>query len=327
MGSCLYCAVEPRTSQLSDEHIVPEVLGGWLRYRCVCKSHNEQLGSDLESKLKKNAFVAHALHSLRLQTLDQAYHHAKVTIQTFDGKEFRGTIEGAQPRLIPQDTPNDGRIVPEEDIKAILQTILARFEATHNVRLTWQDSDFDSPPYGELCRIPGTPIAFIKRKGGSGFVQLDGLNGPIPLGVPAKIALTHLAALGCPFIQSQSFGPLKTWILQGGDNHFVLIGRRMDSLEASELTYKPFHYIKYRFVGPHLLALVTLFSAIRFGVYLAELPEMAQWQYLPALDRYHVYDLREKVVFASHCQDGLEEDHIALMNAVLAWRVTQRLHS
>ena len=111
------------------------------------------------------------------------------------------------------------------------------------------------------------------------------------------------------------------WILQGGENQFALLGRRLDALEPCDLDCKPFHYIKYRFVAPHLLALVTLFSAIRFGVYLAELPEMAQWQHLPALDRYHVYDLRKKVVFPSRCEFGLEEDHIVLMDAVLAWRL------
>jgi hypothetical protein len=314
--ACLYCAVDRRNSPLSKEHIISAVLGGWLTYRCVCKSHNEQLGSDLEGKLKKNAFVAYALHSLGLQSLDQAYSHARVTIQTSGGKEFRGTIEGARPRLISQGTSNDGLVTPEETTKVVLRRLIAKFEAKHNVQLKWQDSDFDSLPYGELCHIPETAISFIKQKGGAGFVRLDGLNAPISFRFPAKIALTHLAALGCPFIQSQSFGPLKTWILHGGDNHFVLIGRRIDALEPSKLTYKPYHYIKYRFVPPHLLALVTLFSAIRFGVYLAELPEMAQWQHLPALDRYHVYDLSEKVVFASGCQ----EDHIALMDAVLSWR-------
>jgi len=99
MNACLYCAVDLRDSPLSDEHIVPEVLGGWLKHRCICKSHNEQYGSYLESKLKKNAFVARAIYSLGLQNLDKAYRHGRVTIETPDGRELRGTISGSEPRL------------------------------------------------------------------------------------------------------------------------------------------------------------------------------------------------------------------------------------
>lgn len=325
MDTCLYCAVDQRDSPLSDEHIIPSVLGGWLKYRCACKSHNEQLGSDLESKLKENAFVACALHSLGLQGLDKAYRHGRVTIHTSDGKELRGTIEGAQPRIIPQDTATEGLVVPEETTKKTLRTLIARFETKNKVPITWHDNDYDSIPYGQPCRIPGTNISFIKRKSGSGFARIDGLNCPLPFRMPAKMALTHLAALGCPVVQWPSFAPLKTWILHGGDNQFALIGPPIDELDPSDLDYKPYHYIKYRFVDPHLLALVTLFGAIRFGVYLAEVPELSQWLHLSALDQYHVYDIREREVFPSDCPNDLREDHITLLDAVLEWHRAPRL--
>src|SRR4030095_3651551 len=98
MSTCLYCSVDPRDSPISDEHIIPEVVGGWLKYPCVCKSHNDQFGSDLESTLKKNAFVVRAIHSLGLQNLDKAYRHGRVTIETPNGRELRGSISGAEPR-------------------------------------------------------------------------------------------------------------------------------------------------------------------------------------------------------------------------------------
>ena len=318
MSDCLYCSVDPRDSPLSDEHIIPGVLGGWLKYPCVCKSHNDQFGSDLESTLKKNVFVVRAIHSLGLQNLDKAYRHGRVTIETADGRELRGALIGSEPRLIPSGVSNNELVVPEETAKAILRKQIARFEEEHNVHVKWRADDFDSVPYDQLCPILETDISFIKRKGGSGFVRIDGLDAPISFRVPAKIALTHLAALGYPLAQSSSFDPLKTWILQGGDNRFGLIGRRMNDLALSAIVYKPYHYIKYRFVDPHLLALVTLFSAIRFGVYLAEIPELSQWPHFSALDRYHVYDIRRRVVFGSRCPNELEQDHTALLDAVLA---------
>jgi hypothetical protein len=320
MDACIYCAVDPRDSPLSKEHIIPAVLGGWETFSCVCESHNSQLGKVLESKLKTNAFVAHALHTMGLQTFNKAYRQGSVIIETSDGRELRGTIKGAWPRLITQAVSHDELVTPEEDVKAILRKRIEKLQKQGNTLISWHDNDFDSLPYDQVCHIPETGISFTKKKGGPGFVRIDGLDRSIPFRIPAKIALTHLAAVGCPFVQSPSFNPLKTWILQGGENQFVLLGRRLDALEPCDLNCKPYHYIKYRFVAPHLVALITLFSAIRFGVYLAELPEMAQWQHLPALDLYHVYDLRKKIIFSSRCEDGLEQDHIVLMDTVLAWR-------
>jgi HNH endonuclease len=323
MDTCLYCAVDPRDSPLSEEHVVPAVLGGWLTHRCVCKLHNEQLGTDFESKLKRNAFVAHALHAMKLQPFAMAYRQGKVMIETPDGRELLGKIEGGKPKLTCQGVSADELVAPEEDAKAILRKLIEKLQKRDNILISWNENDFDSFPYERLCHIPETGISFSKKMGGPGFVRIDNLDGSIPFQVPAKIAFTHLAALGCPFVQSPSFNPLKTWILRGGDNHFALLGRRIDALEPSELDFKPYHYIKYHFAGPHLLAVVTLFSAIRFGVYLAELPDLPRWPQFSALERYHVYDLHKKVVFPSHCQGDLERDHLTFLDAVLAWRGTQ----
>lgn len=324
MDTCLYCAADHRDSPLSKEHIVPAVLGGWVTLRCVCKSHNDQLGSDLESKLKQNAFIACALHSLGLQSLDQAYRHGEVTI-TLDGKELRGRLDGTQPRLIPNDTSDDGLVVPEELAKTVLRKRIAKCETNQNVPPTWRDSDFDSHPYDQPYQIPGTEVSFIKRKDRPGIARIDGLSGSMPFRVPAKIALTHLAGLDCPFVQWPSFDPLKTWILHGGDNQFVLIGPPIDELDPSTLDYLPYHCIKYRFVDPHLLAIVTLFGVIRFGVYLGEVPERPHPLLLLALDQHHVYDIRRRVVFTSDFPNGIKRDHMTLLDAVLEWHLAQRL--
>lgn len=325
MGTCLYSTIDPCDSPLSKEHIVPLVLGGWKTFRCVCEFHNNKLGRELENELKENAFVARALYTLGLQSLDRAYRHGKVTIHISDGKEFRGTIEGAKPRIIHHETATEGLVVPEATTKTILRKLITRFEAKNKVQVIWSDNDFDSIPYDQSCHIPGTDISFIKRKSAAGFARIDGPNGPLPFRVAAKVVLTHLAALGCPVVQWPPFDSLKTWILKGGDNQFVLIGPPIDEFDPGDLDYKPYHYIKYRFVEGHLLAIVTIFGAIRFGVYLAEVPELTRWQHFSALDRYHTYDIRNKVIFPSLCPDDLEKDHITLLDAVLEWHRARQL--
>jgi HNH endonuclease len=42
---CIFC---PSKIQLTDEHIVPEFMGGSLTFRAVCKTCNDKMGSDFE---------------------------------------------------------------------------------------------------------------------------------------------------------------------------------------------------------------------------------------------------------------------------------------
>lgn len=75
---CMYCKIDELGAELSDEHIIPEVLGGIFRIPVVCKKHNEKFGDSLESDLKKNGFIATALDKLRIQPPNQAYRHGAI---------------------------------------------------------------------------------------------------------------------------------------------------------------------------------------------------------------------------------------------------------
>ena len=316
MDTCIYCDVEPLDSRISEEHIIPQVLGGWKTCACVCKTHNHRFGLILESKLKKNAFVAHALHLFGLQSAYAAFRQANISLQTPGGPVLKGQIKEGKPMLVPTLVPDAGLIVPEESAKQILRRRIENTQKPGNDLVSWRDADFDSAPYDELCRIEGTDIAFKKNKGGAGVVRFEGLDEAIPFRVPAKIALTHLSWLGWPFAHSSALAPLKLWILNGGENRFVLLRRRMNDLDPHDLHLKPFHYVKYQLIDGHLLAIVTLFSAIQFGVYLAEIPEIAQWPDTANLARYHVYDLHKKSIDMCCCDAELEEEHSAFLDTV-----------
>jgi len=44
-STCIFCS---RTGEMTDEHIVPEGMGGTLMIKAVCKSCNDRMGSDFE---------------------------------------------------------------------------------------------------------------------------------------------------------------------------------------------------------------------------------------------------------------------------------------
>ena len=39
MRNCIFCKVEPINSKISQEHIIPSVLGGWISLPITCKEH------------------------------------------------------------------------------------------------------------------------------------------------------------------------------------------------------------------------------------------------------------------------------------------------
>ncbi len=55
MPTCIICWKE--TSAMSDEHVIPEALGGYYHIRCVCRDCNSRLGSHVDSMLVNHTFA------------------------------------------------------------------------------------------------------------------------------------------------------------------------------------------------------------------------------------------------------------------------------
>lgn len=52
---CIICREE--TDSFSDEHVIPDTLGGYYHIYTVCKDCNSDLGSDVDSKLVNHRFA------------------------------------------------------------------------------------------------------------------------------------------------------------------------------------------------------------------------------------------------------------------------------
>ncbi len=64
-NNCIFC--NSATNQLTDEHIVPEFVGGALKVPFVCKPCNDKMGSDFEGSMSRNLLFSIPRHRHGIQ--------------------------------------------------------------------------------------------------------------------------------------------------------------------------------------------------------------------------------------------------------------------
>jgi hypothetical protein len=162
-------------------------------------------------------------------------------------------------------------------------------------------------------RLPGTDICFVKRQGQVGQVQLLGLDQRIPFRLPAKIALSHVAAIEPKLAHGNSFSELKTWLLRAGPNKFVLLNSPLQSEDPAQLNYGPVHHLTYRIDGNAVSAVVTLFGVIRFSVSLGFSWQIIDCPHLEVFEGYHIYDIQRRSLYRTRApREYVEQDRLFL---------------
>jgi len=317
MNECIYCDIDPLSSEISDEHVIPRVLGGWITAPIACKRHNEILGEQLEGALKKNGYIATAIARLGLQTPDAAFREADIQVHFSKDHVMGGRLDcTGSPQLVAR-TINDGSLlVPEDETVSILQKQVRRYETIHKTTVNFNWADFGSLPFDQVHRIPGTDICFVKRQGQVGQVQLLELNKPIPFRVPAKIALSQIAAIEPQLAHGDSFAELKSWLLNAGHNKFVMLNSPLQGEDPAQLNYSPVHHLTYRIKGEAISAVVTLYGVIRFSIFLGFSSQIANFPHLDVFDGYHVYDIRARSVCLRHAPQEYADHDRLLLDAV-----------
>jgi hypothetical protein len=74
---------------MTDEHVIPQVLGGWLTIPFVCKSCNTELGKNV-ALLKKNGFIVSAIEKLKIQPSKLAHRNANIEMDFNLSGKLRG---------------------------------------------------------------------------------------------------------------------------------------------------------------------------------------------------------------------------------------------
>jgi len=316
----MYCKIETLSSELSCEHIIPQVLGGTFKISVVCKEHNERFGHSFEGKLKRNAFVATALNTLGIEPPNLAYSEARMTINLESYEALKGYIdkEGSA-QFFPQEPKEDHQVIPEEQTVGVLRKQIKRYEKKTGKKVDFDLEQFDHLPYNIAIPICGTDIVFIKRKSERGSALIHGLDQPIPFRVIAKIALTHLAALHYPFVMRNEFDPLKDYIIHGGANRFVTLHTLLGDVRPKNIRYLPYHYLRIKYVEHGLAAIVTLFGTIKFLVFFEEFNSIEEFKPISILNYYHIYDVKNRTIFYSNGHTQLIELDDMLLRSVVIW--------
>lgn len=130
---CIFCGLNSENGdahKLTDEHVIPQVLGGWLKIPFVCKTcNNDHLGSKIESRLKKNCYIVSALEKLKIQQPDLAYHNAKIDIDFNLAGKLKGYFnKQGKPEYYSQKIEDDSIITPENKAKEVLKKQIKRWE-------------------------------------------------------------------------------------------------------------------------------------------------------------------------------------------------------
>lgn len=319
---CLFCNIDPLNSELSDEHVIPSVLGGWITVPFVCKIHNERFGHDIEKDFKKNGYIATALDKTGIQKPRNAYRASDIRVKIEGESETKGYFDkkGAVKTYPQTDSENDYMVVPEDEAMEVIRKKIERFEEKTGKKIDFDVNQYPDLPYDIAIPIYGTDFFFIKRRNKKTHVSLYALTEPIPFRAVAKIALLHFAGLDYDFAYKDNFDALKRWILFDGTNHFVMLHTNLNKIQPKLLQFKPFHYIRLTFRDDAIAAIVCLFSVIKFMVFLGNIGSIDDFRSKHYLDKYRIYDLKKRQLIQQVGPIELREiDDTLLRTIILQW--------
>ena len=296
---------------MSDEHVIPRLLGGWLTIPIVCVCcNNNRFGAQFEADLKKNGFVVAAIDKLGLQSKALAYKAAKLTLIDGDKSLIAYFDKADMPKHFPQEIHDGSLIVPEDEAKSVLRKQIERYERDTGTKVNFDLESYHTLPYGLVIPIYGTNLSFIKHRNRQSSLSISELDKPIPFIVPAKIAFEHLAGLYYPYVLREEFNPIRDWLRHGDsnvNNHVLLISFRRDKA-PDQLTYQPFHFVRFGYQHESLSAIVCLFGVIYFSVFLAHIPDFSSFPFPEVIGTYHLYDIRNRSLYPVNAPENIQKE-------------------
>jgi hypothetical protein len=321
--TCIFCGRNSNDGdeyKLSDEHVIPQVLGGWLAIPFVCVScNNQRFGATFEAELKKNGFIVAAIDKLGLQSKAQAYKAAKLTLTIDGNKSLLAYFDMANtPKHFPQELDDGSLVVPEDEAQSILRKQIERYERDSGTRVTFDIDSFSKMPCDVVIPIQGTNLSFIKRRNRKASLTISDLNKPISFMVPAKIAFEHLAGLYYPYVLRNEFNAIRDWLHHGDskvNNHVLLITFLKDKA-PDELTYQPFHFVRFGYQHDSLSAIVCLFGTIYFSVFLAHIPDFSSFPFPDVIGSYHLYDIQNRSLYPENAPANIQKEDEKCLQAV-----------
>jgi len=261
---CILCL---KSSDLSEEHIIPESIGGRLSIRFLCTNCNSILGRTVEKAAKSDPSIRIALENLSHDIPDL---YSRITeSQPFFGRSKAGRVPGFFRNgefYVQSKKMEDGSLVlPTKNVKKAIEPILKRQGCT-KPQIAETLSKFNGSQSTEITEIhPGLEAA--KWDIEKIELNFDGTSLMNPL-IPLKIAFEFIAChLGASVFDAepQIEEIRNAFAKQDTENECFQVER----LNANE--YKPFHGLVFEGNKPHAQVQIRLFGWLAFRVHFKRL--------------------------------------------------------
>lgn len=251
---------------LSEEHLIPEALGGRLTACFLCRDCNSSLGHRTEAAARSDPTIRLLVNSLatEIPTLAQTISEGSRYVGHSPAGKSVGYVRGGEFVVRAKTNPDGSLIQPTPDARNSLDTILRRqgYDALFRagaIRL------LDDAP--ENVRVAVAPDLDVVKWG---VTKLElALDGPLmdPV-VPLKIAFEFLAChLGTSVYEETAPLDEVRRALAGGQINPTWVS--IERLTAEKA--RPFHGIIFEGNAPHAKFQIRLFGKLAFRVHFLRL--------------------------------------------------------
>ena len=122
---CILCLEE---GALTDEHLIPQALGGRLSCQFLCRSCNSRFGSQVEAAAKRDPSILLAARKLRddIPKLSQALVESHPHVSTGKGPRSSGYIRNGAFHIRPQECDDGSLILPTDSAGSAISKILRK---------------------------------------------------------------------------------------------------------------------------------------------------------------------------------------------------------
>ncbi|MDK9699018.1 MAG: HNH endonuclease [bacterium] len=155
--------------QKSDEHIFPQVIGGFAVKKNVCETCNDKLGIELDSSFKKSIYIIKALNKLKLSTKKKIHRNVKLSFER-NGKEIPAYFNNSDVLTGGVQDYEEFLEVPNSLSFSHIRKILEKKINEHNCTSDFCEEDYVNAPYDLHIPIMDSSkslflFSFVKRRG------------------------------------------------------------------------------------------------------------------------------------------------------------------
>lgn len=260
---CIACL---RDTALSEEHLIPESLGGRLTAKFLCRDCNSSLGHRTEAAARSDPTISLIVNSLatEIPALAQTLFEGSRYVGHSLGGKVVGYVKASE-FVVRAKTNMDGSLIqPTPDARNSLDTILRRQGCDAPFRADAIRRLDDAPGNVRVAVAPGLEV--VKW----GITKLElALDGPLmDTVVPLKIAFEFLAChLGTAVYEETPLLDEARRALATGQIDTACVS--VERLTAEKT--RPFHGIIFEGNAPHARFQIRLFGKLAFRVHFLRL--------------------------------------------------------